>query len=161
MAFLFLQDPSFWILISFLLLVGTFSTRILKKLNQQLKTRQEAIARQISEVGALYEEANMLFLEEKNNLAKKEQEVSLLTTETLKEIDRKKQILRGNIKNLHQKCEDTLHQKKEAIKEKYITKIEKKMLEDCCARAENDLKKTLGRKTDTTLIETKIEKMSL
>lgn len=160
MVFVFLKDPSFWILVSFLLLFGSLSSRVLKGLNQQLKTRQEAIARHISEVNSLYDDAKILFLEEKKNLERKKQEALLLKEETLKDIDRKKETLKSNIKDLHQKYENDIHLKMEKIHQKYVTEITKKILKESCAQAERDLEKVLDSKMKSSLIKNKIEKIN-
>jgi F0F1-type ATP synthase membrane subunit b/b' len=158
MSLTFLNDPSFWILVSFLLLISILSTRALKGLRQQLETRQETIARQIAEVSALYEEAKNLLSDTKISLESKEKEALLIKAETLKEIERKKKSLVDNIKKLHQRHEDELRHKMEIIRERHAEVITKKIITESCLQAENELKKTLSHKVSNTLIKNQIEK---
>ena len=159
MKYVFLTDPSFWILVSFFLLFIALSSRALKGLSQQLKTRQETIAQQITEVSALYEEAKLLLSEEKNHLKSKETEASQLKVKILHEIDMKKNALHQSIRNLHQKHEADLFHKMEQMKEKYSENLIKKIIENSCSAAEKDLKKALDKENGTLFLQTQISKL--
>lgn len=153
-------DPSFWILVSFLLLCTVFFSRGLKRLSQQLKTRQETIARQITEVSTLYEEAKSLLKEEQKHLESKEAEAVQLKIKVLEEIERKKETIRESIKYLHQKHELNLSHKMQEVKEKYISDLVKKIMIQSCSNAEKDLRKTLDKEKSALFLRAQIDKLT-
>lgn len=161
MTLMVLNDPSSWILISFLLLVGTCSVRILKGVNAQLRKRQEEISRQISEVNILYEEAKILLTQAEKTLEIKKQEADFLRVETLKEVENRKQILKSNIRALHKKYENDLRQKMEVTQQKLTDSLIKNLLEESCTQAEIFLREKINQPSHDGLIKEKIEKLDL
>lgn len=135
--------------------------RLSKGLNEQLGKRQTEIARQISEVSTLYEEAKTLLVQAEKDLEHKKEEAALLKADTLKEIERKKQTFTNNIKVLQKRYEADLHQKMGSLEQKYSEKLIKKLLEESCAHVESALEKRMDQSIDRALIKGQIEKLTL
>ena len=76
------HDPSFYILISFLLFLWFVGRPFYAKLSTQLKDRATTIERQIKEVEALHAEAQAILKQQKQSLEFAEKEMNLLEKES-------------------------------------------------------------------------------
>lgn len=153
MSYLFLSDGSFWIFVSFVILAGASFSRVFTQLKKQLQTRQDTIARQITEVYSLYEEAKNLVKEEQLALKSAQKEVLDLEQEIEKNIHDIKLSHEHKIQHVVERYEKEIEHRMVALKSQYTNKLVDRILENQYKAVEIYLKNNLDSSMRKSMIK--------
>ncbi|MFN7662729.1 MAG: hypothetical protein ACK5PQ_03290 [Alphaproteobacteria bacterium] len=153
MSYMFLSDASFWIFVSFVILAGASFSRVFTQLKKQLQIRQDTIARQITEVYSLYEEAKNLVKEEQAALKIAQKEVLDLEHEIEKNIQDIRLSHEHKIQHAVKRYEKELEHRMATLKSRYTNELVNRILENQYKAVEIYLKNNLDSSMRKSMIK--------
>lgn len=123
------QDPSFYILISFLLFVGFMGVPLYRKTLLQLKERSSTIARQLQEVDALHQEAEAILVQQKKAFEHSKKELETREKEVLERLERIEKEGKESLNKLDEQSDMHLKREMESLKDSVKEEIYQELIQ--------------------------------
>ncbi len=156
-----MYTPSFWLMISFLLLFAAMGRRFYKALRKQLRDRNNMIARQMREISDLHEEAQTLYFRERARL-KKARSKSIIAlaqaTDHGKSIVAQAKIRASKLATLQ---EASQKRREELMKNRLMDDLQKEVSSKICSLVEESVIKQLSEGEHQSYTEQKITEIKL
>ena len=154
-------DASFWLMVSFVLLVGVCGHKIYTVLRQQLIDRSDDIARQIREISDLHDEAQTLYFRERTRLKKTRvmaQEAVPRATELAATI---MEDVKQKVDRLNEQQEKDLKRRYGLIENKLMSDIQEAVAEKICSLTETFVLEKLTQDARNSFVQSQIPHIKL
>lgn len=152
-----LHDPSFWVLVSFLLFLSVVVRKGIRAFLSFVKEKKETITKQISEVDCLHEEALQILRTEEKRFAETEALLEKEKADTLSLIEEEKKALKIEIAALRKRYKKSQSLRERDSEEQMRQTLEQTFLQDIASSVHKALLEKSHQKEKALFVQKAVE----
>ncbi len=155
-----IQDPTFWVAISFVIFILLIIKPLKKSLSSSLNDKINEFKRSIDEAKKIKSEAEILYKEHLKRKDENSDKIERMKQEIIRETKLIKANFEKDIDSSQLRKQNNYDQISSQLKSKLSIEFKKQILENAIIYAEYRIKKNLSQKHNEVLIEESLKKLS-